>query len=418
MATITAPFNTTSWDDFNSTVGQPITQTAAPASAPGGSVASRRIPGASAGVAGTYQGVNFGGGDIGGLFQGFQQAYNDARSANEQRYGQLTSGFTQRHNLVRGQIDSLGANEMEDLRKLYDGYAASATQSAISRGLYNSTVLDSLQGGVQRQRDDAVRRLQNDIDLRRANLDAQLSADTLGVIERRTDAYPDYGLMAQLAQAQGQADLARQLMAMQRDLADRVERLGARGSPSGGGGGGVSTASGGPLSPLNQMRPNPLNAYGAGGAGWGGGGGYAGEGQRQGVIPRAWLPGGIDFGQGINFVNPQGAYGWDGYGDFGDDDFFGSGSGGVDFGGYGTGGVHSGNAFDPWYGAAGLGDTVSVPGGFGGVSLGGFGGGAGGVGAGGFPGIDAMNGGGYDVWADPGFYDFVDLMGGGFDYWE
>lgn len=112
-------------------------------------------------------------GDISSILKSVNKAQNDANVANNQRYDQmlgvLSNGNTQaRNDLSSGYQSALGdlsgslANNNtvfsnEQNRAIQDAMKASAqaTNSGISRGLGNTTIMNSMQDQVQRAKNDA-----------------------------------------------------------------------------------------------------------------------------------------------------------------------------------------------------------------------------------------------------------------------
>lgn len=110
--------------------------------------------------------------------------------------------YQQRQEAMMGGLDVLGRNQLQDASTLYNQKSASAYQDAINRGLTNTTVRDSLQRGVERDRAREFERINNDINQQKLALQSQASKDTLTYLEGRQ-------------QAQQQAALERERMALQ-----------------------------------------------------------------------------------------------------------------------------------------------------------------------------------------------------------
>lgn len=140
-------------------------------------------------------GYNYGG--SGGGAGGFQSAYDEARAENEARYRDILDGYEARREAMRG----AGSQESRDIDRSYTARQAAQQQGLVSRGLNNSTLLDTMRMGVDRERTDAQGRLGER--LRRE--EADLTGDELSYMERRTDLYPNEALLAQLAQGVGAA---------------------------------------------------------------------------------------------------------------------------------------------------------------------------------------------------------------------
>jgi hypothetical protein len=148
-----------------------------------------------------------------------------ANAANEARYAQLLgladAGKTEELASLRGGYDAmLGLaskgfdGQRADEGKRLQNDLGGVQQSAVSRGLGNTTVLDSLQRGAQ---DDSARRMLSIDDQqtrqqlavaqdyygRLANATSGANNRKMGIIEGRTDEGPDLGLYASLLSRPG-----------------------------------------------------------------------------------------------------------------------------------------------------------------------------------------------------------------------
>jgi len=144
------------------------------------------IPGVTGGTKITMKrsGSSGGGGGYGNvdlLIREYQKAYDAAKAANEQRYEQIL-----------GEIGNLGVQREADIRTEYGNRLTQMQQDLVSRGLTGTTVLPSIQQSNLNDQTSAVNRLKED-----------LLAQKLGVMERRDDTYPDYGMLMQLAMGSG-----------------------------------------------------------------------------------------------------------------------------------------------------------------------------------------------------------------------
>lgn len=97
------------------------------------------------------------------------KAQKEARQANERRYLAMLDT-----------LRTTGEATKADIRAGAVGERAQAVQSAAGRGLYNSSVLDTLQSQAN---DREARSL--------ANVDRNTALDSVGVMNDRTDAYPN-----------------------------------------------------------------------------------------------------------------------------------------------------------------------------------------------------------------------------------
>jgi hypothetical protein len=137
-----------------------------------------------------------------------QNQYMQAKQANETRYGDINTGYSERYADAMGTLGQFSDQDKADVNKRFDQNLAKSDQSAISRGLYNTTVTDSLRRGVEDDRGAELRRV-NDAKLQRQlGYQTGLSKEQLDFQERRNDTYPDQGLMAQVAMEAGKGGFA------------------------------------------------------------------------------------------------------------------------------------------------------------------------------------------------------------------
>ena len=139
----------------------------------------------------------YGGGSAGGIAGDFQRGFDDARQANDARYRDILEGYDSR----MGYLQNAGAQENADINQAYDAQKASGLQSLTGRGLGNSTIVNTMGMGYDRERADSIGRLEER--LRNQYLNTQ--KDTLDFMERRTDSYPDLNMLGQIGQMQGQS---------------------------------------------------------------------------------------------------------------------------------------------------------------------------------------------------------------------
>lgn len=107
--------------------------------------------------------------------------YNAAKAANDARYNQLLQ-----------LADQFGATQNRQTNQLYDQQQANNLQNLIGSGLGNSTVLTSNATGIQNARTNAL-----------ADVNERVSQNKSGIIERRTDEYPNLSMFASLLQQPG-----------------------------------------------------------------------------------------------------------------------------------------------------------------------------------------------------------------------
>lgn len=121
------------------------------------------------------------GGGAESVIKQLQAKQDEANAANEARYQQLLE-LAQR----------FGQSMLADNAMLTQQQMASAGSNLASRGLGNSTIVNAIQGGIQRQGQMQANRIQD-----------LLLNNQMGIIERRTDQHPNLGLLAQLLMQPG-----------------------------------------------------------------------------------------------------------------------------------------------------------------------------------------------------------------------
>ena len=121
----------------------------------------------------------------------YTRAFEEAKAANEARYQGILQGYRDRYDRGIGILEGMGDQSRRDIDASYAGQASRMGQDMVGRGLSGTTVAQSMQMGVERERQGAVGRLDESLRQQHLQTDAQLSGDKLGFMERRVDAYPD-----------------------------------------------------------------------------------------------------------------------------------------------------------------------------------------------------------------------------------
>ncbi len=124
-----------------------------------------------------------GAGSLSTLVNQYNQAYGEARTANEQRY-QSMLGITDR---TTGQ-------RSEDIRSEGFREQSNVMQQLARQGMAGTTIAPTMRAGIRRGTSEQLNRAAD-----------QLQGTKLGIMERRTDEYPRSDIIMQLAQALGQS---------------------------------------------------------------------------------------------------------------------------------------------------------------------------------------------------------------------
>lgn len=161
----------------------------------------------------------------------YRGAWAEAKKANEDRWKTTIAGYDQQIGTYKSQaaaiskgfrgvsadIAHVGESQRLALQDQYMRQLGQSRAALYSRGLGNSTIMESAERGAGRdltrgqiQLMDSLARERSQVDLARLGYQGQyqhglagLTGGKLGFMERRTDSYPDLGMYANLARMQG-----------------------------------------------------------------------------------------------------------------------------------------------------------------------------------------------------------------------
>ena len=139
------------------------------------------------------------------LYGQMEQQRQAANAANEGRYTLMNSMYGRLHRDSMSDVGRMSGQERADLNRRYDQMGASQQQSLTDRGLGNTTIVNNMMQGNLAERQSSLNRLRDQEIQRRIGTRLETMSPWMGMIERRTDAAPDQGMMAQLAMQAGQA---------------------------------------------------------------------------------------------------------------------------------------------------------------------------------------------------------------------
>lgn len=122
-----------------------------------------------------------GGDSMSALVNQYNTAYGDARAANENRYNEML-----------GIADRNTGQRQADIRQDYMGQQSDMMNQLARLGMSNTTIGANLGTGVQREMQQSLNRSAD-----------QAQQTKLGIMERRTDAYPSNEVILALAQQMG-----------------------------------------------------------------------------------------------------------------------------------------------------------------------------------------------------------------------
>ena len=145
------------------------------------------------------------GGLAGSTLSAWTSAQNAARRANEQRYQEILGGYRGRYGDVMGELEGVGGQTRADILAGGRSLQAGMLQESVGRGLAGTTILPGLRMAAQRETAGQLGRYGENLAQLRAGTMADLLRDTLMFQERRTDEYPDAGMLSGLLASYGQA---------------------------------------------------------------------------------------------------------------------------------------------------------------------------------------------------------------------
>lgn len=142
------------------------------------------------------------------LLNAYQQAYEEGKAINEQRYEDILGGYRDRYANAMDMVGQLGDSQRAEIDRSYTGLNATTQQGLTDRGLANSSITDTMAAGVEREKQRASLELEDALLSRQLDTANQLSGDTLGFMERRQDEYPSLDQLMNFYVQMGQAQQA------------------------------------------------------------------------------------------------------------------------------------------------------------------------------------------------------------------
>lgn len=134
----------------------------------------------------------------------YQSAYTEAKTANEQRYGEIVKGYQSRYSTAVTDLEGLGEAEKAEIGRVYAMANAQNAQSLISSGLHSTTIAPSVRTQGARAESDTLALANERIRRERLGYTTGMSKELLDFMERREDTYPDTSLYVNLMNQLGQ----------------------------------------------------------------------------------------------------------------------------------------------------------------------------------------------------------------------
>lgn len=132
----------------------------------------------------------------------YNAKYQEARNANLERYAEGKGELSSLRDRSMGYLEGAGQQEQADIRQSGDAAKAASGQKLQGLGLAGTTIGQTTNSGIDRETNDSLSRSNERINQQKLGTDAATTNNLTGFIERRTDAYPDMGVYAQLAMSE------------------------------------------------------------------------------------------------------------------------------------------------------------------------------------------------------------------------
>ena len=137
------------------------------------------------------------------LMGSYESAYEKARKANLDRYGEIKAGYQGIYDRTQGRLAGLGDQERRDIDTAYRGQQSRASQNLVSRGLAGTTIGSSVSKGIERSRIADQGRLQSRLKREELTYLPGQMKDKLRFMERREDPYPAMNFYEKYISKQG-----------------------------------------------------------------------------------------------------------------------------------------------------------------------------------------------------------------------
>ena len=138
----------------------------------------------------------------------YQKAYDEAKAANEARYGEGLGMLQDLYGRSMDRTSQLGEAQRAEAEDMARRRGAVAGGNLVSRGMGNTTLVNTAQQGVNRERDRRMLEIDDAVNRQQLQTDIGLTQGITGWMGDRTDTYPDMGQFAALAGAYGEGGQA------------------------------------------------------------------------------------------------------------------------------------------------------------------------------------------------------------------
>lgn len=137
------------------------------------------------------------------VYSEYQNAYNEAKQANLERYQQILGNYDTMYEQQKEMIGNMGNAEKQELKEIAGkGYARNA-DTVVKSGMLGTTVKPALDRQVSKDHARNVANVNERLNQAKLNSYGNYMQGKMGVMERRTDSYPEMGNYLQLMQMYG-----------------------------------------------------------------------------------------------------------------------------------------------------------------------------------------------------------------------
>lgn len=140
-----------------------------------------------------------------GLAAEFQKKMDEANAANEARYQQILGGYGTFETDIMGRIGQRYGQRATDIKRAGFEKEAAMRQDAVSRGLAGTTMPRAPAYGIHRETQGLLSELEDMKLGQEIGALAGIRGGKFGVMERKSEIAPDYGMLLRLAQGLGEA---------------------------------------------------------------------------------------------------------------------------------------------------------------------------------------------------------------------
>ncbi|GAF87568.1 unnamed protein product, partial [marine sediment metagenome] len=146
---------------------------------------------------------------LGSLVESYNQAYGEAKTANEQRYAEMlgiadedAQRRSAQHQEMLGLTEQTTGQRAADIESDYARQQASEQQRLARVGMAGTTAAPTMREGIERYKQSALNRLSDEMQGTRLGVMDRIAGEDqstrLGIMERREDTYPNQGMITQL----------------------------------------------------------------------------------------------------------------------------------------------------------------------------------------------------------------------------